>query len=227
MGVESSTPLPKHFLEISKWPKSRIDAIIKSYNDGDYDFGIDYNVVMNITGMDIEQAASLHKAHLKNDSGIINAITLLISIISLGNSDSTRNEVQRLELIFDLLDFNRNNQISSDELSILLLCTGSSFSFILGRPPDEHPLDAQLISFTKMMYDKLGKKYNSLIKKEELVRWCRENLFGKGCVNINDILKVLKDGLDALGDVGDEEKEGEGGGEGKAGGSQASSVTGF
>merc|ERR1719329_1401345 len=111
MGVESSTPLPKHFLEISKWPKTRIDAIIKSYNDGDYDFGIDYNVVMNITGMDIEQAASLHKAHLKNDSGIVNAITLLITIISLSDS-STRNEIWRLETIFDLLDFNRSQQIS-------------------------------------------------------------------------------------------------------------------
>lgn len=210
--MESSTPLPKHFSEMTKWPKTRIDAIIKSYNDGDYDFGIDYNVVMNITGMDIEQAASLHKAHLKNDSGIVNAITLLVSVIVLGNTESAgRNEVQRLEMIFDLLDFNRNNQISGDELSILLLCTGSSFSFIMSRPPEEHPLDAHLISFTKIVYDNLGKKYNSLIKKEELVAWCKEHIFGKGSVNINDILVILRDGLDATNDNGEAKDEKNGG----------------
>jgi hypothetical protein len=45
----------------------------------------------------------------------VNAITLLISIISLGNSEN-RNEVGRLEAIFDLMDFSHNSQISLDEL---------------------------------------------------------------------------------------------------------------
>lgn len=40
---------------------------------------------------------------------------MLISIISLGNSEN-RNEVGRLEAIFDLMDFSHNAQISLDEL---------------------------------------------------------------------------------------------------------------
>ena len=45
----------------------------------------------------------------------VNAITMLISIISLGNSEN-RNEVGRLEAIFDIMDFSHNSQISLDEL---------------------------------------------------------------------------------------------------------------
>jgi hypothetical protein len=52
----------------------------------------------------------------------VNAITVLISIISLGNSEN-RNEVGRLEAIFDLMDFSHNSQISLDELvSFLFPC---------------------------------------------------------------------------------------------------------
>lgn len=44
----------------------------------------------------------------------VNAITLLISLISLTNSE-VRNEVNRLESIFDLMDFNHTANISLDE----------------------------------------------------------------------------------------------------------------
>jgi hypothetical protein len=43
--------------------------VIQSYNDGEYDFGIDCSVVQNITGYDIDEAKELIKAHSKNDSG--------------------------------------------------------------------------------------------------------------------------------------------------------------
>jgi hypothetical protein len=82
--------------------------------------------------------------------------------------------------------------------SIVFLCVGSSFSFILGVPPEDHPSDAQLISFSKSVYDKLVKKYTSAIKKEELVHWAKENIFSRGCVSINDFLGVLKNGMESL-----------------------------
>jgi hypothetical protein len=96
-------------------PKSKVESSVKAYNDGEYDFGIDYTVVMNITGYDTDESRELVKAHSKNNSGIINALTLLISVISLGNSEN-RNETGRLESLFDLVDFNRSSQISLDEL---------------------------------------------------------------------------------------------------------------
>jgi hypothetical protein len=45
----------------------------------------------------------------------VNAVTLLITIISLGNSEN-RNEINRAEYIFDLIDFNRNAKVTYDEL---------------------------------------------------------------------------------------------------------------
>ncbi len=45
----------------------------------------------------------------------INAVTLLIVIIALGNSEN-RNEQKRLEMIFDLMDFNKNSKMSLDEM---------------------------------------------------------------------------------------------------------------
>jgi hypothetical protein len=43
--------------------------VIKAYNEGEYDFGIDYTVIMNITGYDIDDAKELIKLHSKNESG--------------------------------------------------------------------------------------------------------------------------------------------------------------
>jgi hypothetical protein len=50
----------------------------------------------------------------------VNAVTLLIAVISLGNSE-TRNELRRLEAIFDLMDFNKNGKMSIEELVRLAL----------------------------------------------------------------------------------------------------------
>jgi Ca2+-binding EF-hand superfamily protein len=50
----------------------------------------------------------------------VNAITLLVTIIALGNSDN-RNENARLESIFDLMDFNSAGKISTDEFVSIYL----------------------------------------------------------------------------------------------------------
>ena len=80
----------------------------------------------------------------------------------------------------------------------MLLSVGSSFSFITGLAPEDHPIDQQLISFSKLIYDNLGKKYTSSIKKEEIVTWAKEHVFGRGYFTINDIVAVLKNGIEAV-----------------------------
>jgi hypothetical protein len=69
----------------------------------------------------------------------VNAVTLLISIISLGNSEN-RNEINRAEYIFDLIDFNRNAKVTYDELvrsffSLLsyFICHGIGLSSAFSR----------------------------------------------------------------------------------------------
>ena len=85
MGVGGSVELPKHFADITKCtfstlylsflmiiigPKTRVESVVKAYNEGEYDFGIDHNVIMNITGYEVDDAKDLVKAHQKNDSGM-------------------------------------------------------------------------------------------------------------------------------------------------------------
>ena len=62
----------------------------------------------------------------------INAITMLITFAALAEGNKRILE-QRLEMIFDLMDFDNSAQITVDETTILLLCVASSFSSILGK----------------------------------------------------------------------------------------------
>lgn len=45
-------------------------AILREYADGDYDFGIDYSVIMGVTGLDLDDAKTIVSCLCKNDSGM-------------------------------------------------------------------------------------------------------------------------------------------------------------
>lgn len=51
-------------------PRARIESVLKNYQEGDYDFGIDTNAVMNITGYEMDDAKDLLSSLSKNDSGM-------------------------------------------------------------------------------------------------------------------------------------------------------------
>ena len=77
--------------------------------------------------------------------------------------------------------------------TILFLCVGASFSFILGQADDatQDAKDPLIIEFTKKIYESLGKKSTSSISKDELTEWTKENVFVHGATNINDLLAKL------------------------------------
>lgn len=58
------------FHDLSAGPKTRVESVIKSYAEGEYDFGIDYQVVINITGYEPDDAKELIRLHSKNESGM-------------------------------------------------------------------------------------------------------------------------------------------------------------
>lgn len=47
-----------------------MQAVLREYSDGDYDFGIDYSVIVTITGLDIDEAKAITTSMAKNDSGM-------------------------------------------------------------------------------------------------------------------------------------------------------------
>jgi hypothetical protein len=44
--------------------------VLKTYHEGEYDFGIDANVVMALTGYEMDEAKALCDVHAKNDTGM-------------------------------------------------------------------------------------------------------------------------------------------------------------
>ena len=71
MGVSNSQVLKQHFKEISeneKWIKA--ETVISAYNSGNYDFGIDYNVVAAITEYSADKSKILVQSHSMNDVGM-------------------------------------------------------------------------------------------------------------------------------------------------------------
>lgn len=76
--------------------------------------------------------------------------------------------------------------------TILLLCIGASFSFILSvKDGEDDSKDPVIIEFAKQIYDSLGKKHTSNITKDELVEWTKGHVFVHGATNVNDLYSKL------------------------------------
>lgn len=83
-----------------------------------------------------------------------------------------------------------------DELTILLICVTSAFSFILGRK-ERVPADSLMIKNTQAIYVFLGKKPNSPITRDELQSWVSGYLWKQaGGININTVFDTLVNGVD-------------------------------
>ena len=195
--MSSSIPLKKHFKEINEETWSRALTVVQAYQTGNYDFGIDFNVIMNITGYDSEKAKTLLQAHSINDVGVINALSLLITFIALVDNEETKGE-ERITEVFNLFDFNHTGTLSLEDLTILLMCVSYSFSHIVGRHSDV-PSDAAIIKMAQQIYDRLNKKYKQPIKKDELVQWARTALFEKGIDKLDKVFEAFVKTCEAFG----------------------------
>jgi 2-phosphoglycerate kinase len=56
---------------------------------------------------------------------------------------------------------------------------------------EEDAKDPVIIEFAKQIYESLGKKPTSMITKDELVEWTKENVFAHGATNINELYSKL------------------------------------
>jgi hypothetical protein len=53
---------------IGSWTK--VIAVLREYADGDFDFGIDYSVIVGITGLDLDDAKFIVSNMGKGDGGV-------------------------------------------------------------------------------------------------------------------------------------------------------------
>ena len=126
------------------------------------------------TNLSIESHAII-KSLSRNDSGIVNAISLICIIIMISDC-LQRLERARLNAIFDLADFNQAGKISLDELTILLISLANAITVMVERK--DAPSEEIITTLTLNMYEQLKKAPNSTISKQEFTQWMLSTLGG-------------------------------------------------
>lgn len=123
----------------------------------------------------------------------INALTLLVTIISLSDSNQ-RNEGIRLKEIYSLFDFNKVGDISCDELTVLLTTIHASYGFILNTKSTivNVPL---MVKSAEYIYKVTSKQVSGPLNANDLLLYCTEKLFNEGVFTIEGIHSCLLNGL--------------------------------
>jgi len=175
MGAAHSTQFSPHFEVMKQWSWSRVNYMIQNFVEQEYDFGIDVNQVATLTELSQTESHGIIKSLSRNDSGIVNAISLLCIIILISDC-LNRLETARLNAIFDLVDFNQAGKISLDELNILLISLSNAITVMIERK--DAPSEEIITTLTLNMYDQLKKAPNSTISKQEFTQWMLSTLGG-------------------------------------------------
>lgn len=162
---------------------------MKNYKDQEYDFGIDVAAVLTLTGLSQTDSKALIQSLSKNDSGIVNAISVIMTAIMLADRLNNRYETQRIEALFDLLDFNQAGKINLDELTILFICLASAIAGILDKK--ESPSEEIITTLTLNIFDKLKRATNGSVTKAEFLKWCSETLVQIGQVDFEIIFETF------------------------------------
>ena len=134
--------------------------------------------MITLTNLSIESHGII-KSLSRNDSGIVNAISLLCIIILISDC-LNRLETARLNAIFDLVDFNQAGKISLDELTILLISLSNAITVMIERK--DAPSEEIITTLTLNMYDQLKKAPNSTISKQEFTQWMLCTLGGTNLI---------------------------------------------
>lgn len=179
-------------------PWSRITNIIKNFIDQEYEFGIEADAVQILTGLSATESKALTTSLSKNSSGVyvklrscknilqymiicvlrllhrsVNSISLVMVLVVLADC-SQRLETQRLDSLFDLMDFNHSGKLSFDELTVLFVCLANAVSAILGSL--EVPSEEIITVMTLNIFDKMKRASNGSITRAEFKQWCSATL---------------------------------------------------
>jgi hypothetical protein len=103
----------------------------------------------------------------------VNSISLVMVLVVLADC-SQRLETQRLDSLFDLMDFNHAGKLSFDELAVLFVSLANAVSAILES--SEVPSEEIITVMTQNIFDKLKRASNGSITRVEFKQWCSATL---------------------------------------------------
>lgn len=162
-------PLDPVFQTIASWPWSKVQATLKAYADGEFDFCLDADTIADITCLSDADTKRLVALLSENKSGLVNALTLLVSIVLIGESSQTSVDI-RLEALFDLIDFSCVSSITIEETTILLIIISTAMSSIVNEK-GKAPSDKVLSRASGVIYEALDKVSSLPLLKSEFILW--------------------------------------------------------
>ena len=182
MGQTASSPL-SHDLELispfGEFKKMTLDtsgAILHEFQFRGYDYAIEAEAVSYLVGQDLETAEKIIAAFDKNNTQVINSLSLITAIIAVSNASSEKSELDaKLGLIFDSFDFSHKGSISMDEMVILLHSVLTGLLCMSGAPSDIVIKDTDMEKLVVDAY-KMAKKplHRKLRKKQVKSLFCNK-----------------------------------------------------
>ena len=138
MGLASSLPEESAYAPFQALGLGYTEELVRSYKERDLDFGIDLPTVEALTGVDAGAALALVDGLSRStlEPRLINALALLCGVCLAGSASSA----ERAGCIYDVFDFDQREELSQDELTILLLCASRAALVVAGagdEPQDD------------------------------------------------------------------------------------------
>ena len=93
----------------------------REYAETDQPFGIDAQSVVELTDLDAADATALVDPFRPNKEGFVNVVTFLSAIIILCDGDNKDCLLERIGLLFSLMDFTSAGVISRDD-AVTFIC---------------------------------------------------------------------------------------------------------
>lgn len=96
----------------------RVLSIIQNYRTERYGFVLDKETAAKVTGLDVNDIEKIAEyiPHEAVESGCINVISLLISLILAVETSTQPNSLERVRAIFNVFDFGCKGRIHIDEM---------------------------------------------------------------------------------------------------------------
>ena len=148
------------------YTQAQADEVTNKYKSNDMEFGLTLEALTTLLG-DSEAADKVRKAYARGANGTtINALEFLSTLALIANG----NTAETADSLFTTFDFNDKNQISYDELTILVIsvCRGLKVASGLGQEPADEKIeeitktafnpdgDVSRDAFKQFVFDKLN-----------------------------------------------------------------------
>jgi len=190
-NISASGPFAEPVSRLGDYDQAVARTVYEKYLEHDLEFGInneDLKMLLKSSGIDVDEALVEGIMGLFPNMATLNVLDFIegFSLLCKGSYE------EKVNLIFDVFDFQQRGEISFDELTIMLMCCARGLEYLSERKINRNNKDSDTIDDEKvaemLRYD-FGQTQGmeSDISKEQYLGWVKE----KGPSNTAVKLDVL------------------------------------